>query len=215
MKFVEALEVIGGLSNPSKMPWYSWSISAFNCKVGSKLRQIEGSICSKCYALKGNYRFKNVKVAHERRLKALDHPQFVEAFVIVLNELRRRSKTGENRFRWHDSGDLQDVEHLEKIVAIARQTPDVIHWLPTREFNIVIQYFRKHGKESVPDNLTIRMSGVMVGETPKVSMGLVASSVGVDDPSVHQCPAYTQGGKCLSCNNCWDKEKAVVNYPLH
>ena len=35
-----------------------------------------------------------------------------------------------------DSGDLQSLEMLEAIAEVARQTPEVKHWLPTKEYGI-------------------------------------------------------------------------------
>ena len=58
---------IGTLSNPKKMPSYAWGISALHCIVGSLMAKINGTVCKKCYALKGNYSFTNVKVAHKIR----------------------------------------------------------------------------------------------------------------------------------------------------
>ena len=55
MKLKEIEAKIGGLSNTSKMPAYSWGISAKDCKTGSKLALIPGTICNKCYADKGFY----------------------------------------------------------------------------------------------------------------------------------------------------------------
>lgn len=203
------------------MPWFSWSTSAFDCKTGSKLREVNGSTCSSCYACKGNYRFINVKNAHARRLAGLDDPRFVEAFVTVLTNLynrttkvykRGRKTVKENRFRWHDSGDLQSVEHLKMICEIARQTPFLDHWLPTREFGMVSRFI-KEGNET-PSNLLIRLSAVMVGEGfEHRPMGLPTSTVGVA-AAVHHCPAYQQEGQCKNCRNCWDTSKDV-NYPLH
>ena len=74
MKLKEAKEITGhksGLGKPSKMPGFSTSLSAFDCKVGSKLAKVEGSVCSKCYAFNGNYQYPGVKQAHQNRLKAL------------------------------------------------------------------------------------------------------------------------------------------------
>ena len=51
----QALDIVGGLSAPSKMPCSSYSISATRCVTGSKLAKIEGTVCHNCYALKGNY----------------------------------------------------------------------------------------------------------------------------------------------------------------
>ena len=62
---------IGTLSNPSKMPSYAWGISAYKCIVGSIMAKIKGTTCYECYALKGRYVFKPVKLAHKKRLTQL------------------------------------------------------------------------------------------------------------------------------------------------
>ena len=54
---------IGTLSNTSKMPAYSWGISAYKCNVGSLLVKINGTVCHKCYALTGFFRMKNTKMS--------------------------------------------------------------------------------------------------------------------------------------------------------
>lgn len=222
----EALSIIGGLSKPSKMPWFSWSISATLCKTGSKLHKVPNSTCHDCYALKGNYRFSNVKQAHERRLLGLKNDKFASSFIAVLTSLYNKSKTyrslpngttiKENRFRWHDSGDLQDTEHLNKIVSIAHGTPFIIHWLPTREIGIVNTWL-KQNPDGFPENLIVRISAVMVGSIfSSPPLGLTTSTVGVDDdPTILQCPAPLQDGKCNNCFNCWDKTKQTVNYKQH
>ena len=205
-----AKEITGGLSKPSKMPGYAYSIPAQACGVGSKLRGVAGSICSKCYALKGRYVFSNVKRALQRRLESLTHPLWVDAMAFLINQ------AGVNVFRHHDSGDLQSLEHLEKIAEVCRLTPDVRHWLPTREYAIVTAYKEKHG--SFPDNLNIRLSAYMVdGPLPTGAasrLGVTVSGV-TSDPTKVTCPAYKQGGVCGSCRACWDKNQAVVNYPRH
>jgi hypothetical protein len=213
MQYREALATIGGLSHTSKMPWYSWSISARDCITGSKLAKEEGTVCNGCYALKGNYNFSNVKAAHDRKKLAIQDPRFTDAFVIVLNELQRLQRKKENRFRWFDSGDLQSVEMLTIINNIARQTPNVRHWLPTREMGI-LRAFLATG-EQLAENLVVRVSAAKLGSTLTKPFGLPTSSVGADDkPDLFQCPALKlQGNQCLSCTKCW--EKGDINYPLH
>ena len=78
MKIKDIEKKIGTLSNPSKMPSYAWGISAKHCNVGSKLAKIKGTICNKCYALKGHYAFKNVFDAHEIRRNAIEMPEWVD-----------------------------------------------------------------------------------------------------------------------------------------
>jgi hypothetical protein len=50
------------------------------------------------------------------------------------------SSSGEAYFRWHDSGDLQSLQHLLDIVRIAEQLPNVSFWLPTKEKGLVYKY---------------------------------------------------------------------------
>ena len=222
LTLAQAEEIIGKLSNPNKMPWYAWSISAYECKTGSKLRQVKGSVCEVCYATKGRYRFGQVQRAHERRKQCLRDPRFVPAFVRALNLKHRNTRQTrtlgdgsvikENRFRWHDAGDLLDLEHFVKIVLIAQNTPQIEHYLPTKEPRIVGQL-----DSETPGNLHIKISHPMVkqafpkGKTP---MGLSFTTVGVERDDLYQCPAKTkQGNKCLDCDACW--RPGNVNYPLH
>ena len=221
LSYPEAMQVIGGLSNTSKMPWYSWSTSAYDCITGSKLREVEGSVCSNCYAMKGCYVFSSVRNAHNRRLSAIDDPRFVDAFVVVLTNLYLRTrktytKDGvtikENRFRWHDAGDIQSVEHLMMINSIAMQCPFIDFWLPTKEVGFVNKFLKNN---TPAKNLTIRLSNPMIGGTwEKKPNGQVFSTVGVQGAEM-QCPAYQQEGKCGDCRNCWNKDVDAVNYPLH
>lgn len=220
MLYGDALKIIGGLSHPSKMPWWSWSISAADCITGSQLAKVPGTVCSYCYALKGRYLFPNVKTAHDRRKRAFDDPQFEDAFVLVLNTLyektRKRKMNGEreNRFRWFDSGDIQSVEMLESINKIAFRTPQINHWLPTREIQLVKDYFAAHN--TLSNNLIVRISSAKVGVTPKGNLfGLPISTVGCGaSKDVQACPAAAyQGNRCLDCDACWTNSH--IDYPLH
>jgi hypothetical protein len=86
MKRKELEKEIGTLSNPSKMPAFAWGISAKKCITGSKLAKIKGTICNKCYALKGHYAFKNVFDAHEMRRKAIDKPEWVDYMAELITQ---------------------------------------------------------------------------------------------------------------------------------
>ena len=74
MKTSEALQIIGGLSKPSKMPGWAYGLPAKECKTGSKLVKVPGSVCHGCYALKGCYVFKVVQDAQYRRLESTRSP---------------------------------------------------------------------------------------------------------------------------------------------
>lgn len=214
LTYSEAWTLIGGLSNPSKMPWYSWSISAFACNTGGKLREVKGSICEKCYATRGFYQMPNVKEALDRRMVGLKDPAFVEAFTFVLTTLYERQRgEKENRFRWHDSGDLQDHEHLTRINEIAKRTPFLVHYLPTKEMKLVREWVKGN---TIAPNLFIKVSHPMIGERFKAPpiKGISFSTAGVDDDeTLVQCPAAQQGNKCLKCRSCWTA--ANINYHVH
>ena len=119
MKTNEALKIVGGLSKPSKMPGWAYGLPAKECKTGSKLVKVAGSTCEGCYALKGCYVFKVVQDAQYRRLASIKHELWTGAMALLINS--KKSKY----FRWHDSGDVQDEDHLMKIFAVCRLTPSV------------------------------------------------------------------------------------------
>ena len=199
MKTLEALQIIGGLSKPSKMPGWAYGLPAKECKTGSRLRKIPGSTCYNCYALKGFYVFPVVKEAQYRRLQATKGPQWVEAMAAAVNSKKS------TWFRWHDSGDVQDLDHLNKIFEVCELTPSKRHWLPTRE-----AWIRDHAKR-FPKNLIVRLSMPMVDQTPAGSWSNTSTVV----TAGASCPAPLQGGKCNDCRNCWNKKISNVSYGKH
>ena len=194
----EARRITGGLSAPSKMPGPAYNLPAQACITGAKLVKIPGSVCAGCYALKGRYNFSNVRLALARRLESLKHPQWVLAMTVLIR--------GEPHFRWHDSGDLQSVEHLKRIFEVCNATPETSHWLPTREAK-----FLPLNTDSIPKNLIIRMSSHMIDQKP-VKFWPWTSTVSTGS---FTCPASKQGNECKSCRNCWSREVANVSYPKH
>lgn len=203
-KLTDARAAVGGLSNPSKMPGKAIGLPAAECKTGSKLAGIAGSICADCYALKGCYQFPVVQAAQYRRLAAIDSPTWAQAMAVAVHR--------ERWFRFHDSGDIQSLTHLEKIADVARMTPKTSHWLPTREKKTVRQFMREHG--AFPANLTVRVSATMVdGDAPDFPN---TSTVHADKPAQgYQCPAPDQGGECRDCRACWDSTIRNVSYKQH
>ena len=153
MKTSEALKIVGGLSKPSKMPGWAYGLPAAECKTGSKLAKVPGSVCSWLLCIKRLLRVSSgVQAAQYRRLEAIRSPLWVGAMALLINS--KKSK----EFRWHDSGDVQDEEHLLKIFAVAKLTPQVQHWMPTREAWV------KHFLPECPANLVIRFSVQMIDQ---------------------------------------------------
>ena len=208
MTILEALETINGFSKPSKMPCHSWSIPAKDCKTGSKLVQVSGSICEDCYALSGFYRMGNVKSCLEKRLQSLSNPKWEEAMTVAIS-----GSEGSGFFRWFDSGDIQSLAHLKQIAQIATNLPKIQFWLPTKEYGIVQDFLKEN---ELPINLTIRLSAYMIDGPAPVALasrlGLVTSTV---SKTSWTCPAGSQGNKCLQCRACWDKGVSNVAYKHH
>ena len=199
MKVKEAAAITGSMTRTSKMPGLSYSLPAWECKTGSKLRKIKNSVCSMCYALKGNYtRYKAIKAAQYVRLKSLQDSRWIEAMTAQV----KRSKY----FRWHDSGDVQDEEHLLKIFAVAKLTPETSHWLPTRE-----AWTSKY-LSAVPKNLTLRFSIPMIDQP---ASGNWANTSTVVTGQGRTCPAPDQSNECKDCRACWDPSVKNVAYGKH
>jgi hypothetical protein len=181
------------------MPGWSIGIPAKECKTGKKLRQIKNSVCEGCYALKGCYVFKVVQEAQYKRLKAIDHPDWVLAMSTLINSKKP------DVFRWHDSGDVQDLQHLEKIFEVCRATPAKRHWMPTREAWI------KDHMHLAPANLVVRFSSPMIDQGP-VKSWANTSTVSTKSRS---CPAPDQDNACGSCRACWDPLVKNIEYGKH
>jgi hypothetical protein len=207
----DAEAIIGGLSYTSKMPGPSYSTSAFDCQTGGKLREVAGSVCSKCYAMKGRYPMPNVRDAHTRRLDTIHaaladldkRAAWVAAFKLLLN--------GVPHFRWHDSGDLQSRAHFELVADVARATPKTMHWLPTKEARFI-------GK--APANLVVRLSSPMIDGAPVKGYANTSTvHKAIDSPAVskgtHICPAPKRKNTCGSCRACWNPRVANMSYHQH
>lgn len=207
-----ASEITGGLTQTSKMPCKSYSLPTVACQTGYKMAQIPGSVCASCYANKGFYSLYQAAIepAQHARLVALDDPLWVSAMITLIG--------ADQYFRWHDSGDIQSLEHLEKIADVCNQTPNCMHWLPTREYSIVKQYIAKHGQ--LPANLTVRLSAmypdkpVAVPASLRNVRGIAVSNVHTVAPLGEDCNASKQGGACLDCRACWDATK-TISYKIH
>ena len=201
MKVKEAQAITGSMTRTTKMPGLSYSLPAWECKTGSKLRKIKGSVCASCYALKGNYtRYKAIKAAQYVRLEALKDQRWIAAMVAQI--IRQKY------FRWHDAGDIQSPEHLQKIFRVCELTSETQHWMPTRE----AQFLKDIDPDTVPKNLIIRMSSHMVDQAP-VTFWPWTSTVTSGQNAT--CPAPQQGGQCGSCRQCWTREVKNLSYGKH
>lgn len=218
MSTMKALKVrTGGLSATSKMPGYSWGLPVRSCQTGQALMKIEGSVCHKCYAKKGNYAYSNVKQVYEDRLRLFESETWVDDMV----ELIQKRAVDVPYFRWFDSGDLQSPAMLDKIIEVVKRTEGVRHWMPTREV--------KHIDRNIflPSNLVVRVSAPMIGakrvpgyrNTSTVaprSMRKQWPELALERTTRNwYCPATLQGHECGECRACWNPMIENVVYLEH
>ena len=119
-------------------------------------------------------------------------------------------------FRFHSSGDIQSYQHALNIIEVARLCPDTKFWIPTREMKIMGDL--KKNEVDIPENCVFRLSAPMVNGKLNTNIFSNTSSV-VDTEKFFgnswRCPALDQGGSCLECRACWDKDVKDVAYTKH
>jgi hypothetical protein len=212
----EAESMVGGLSAPSKMPSYAWSISAKRCGIGSTLAKVKGSVCYNCYALKGRYMFSMVQDALERRYNAWEsnREQWVDAMIYIMHNKQHIVNTG--NFRWFDSGDIQGKDMLKDMNTVAWASPNIKFWLPTKEYKLI-----KDNDMEIAPNLVIRVSAPNVDKgftDVKGNFKYISTVYKKDNLHMamgHICPASKQDNKCGSCRACWNDKVSEVSYLAH
>lgn len=185
------------LSRTSKMPCHSYGHPY--CRTGSKLRCIPDTVCSNCYVhtYPTTYLFPSTKRANLERFEALSNPLWDIELAVLIEE------AGEDYFRWHDIGDIVNLQHYRAICRVASLTPHVKHWLPTKEWYLT-QYLGEK-----PKNLTVRFSLFFLEQDRPPTLPDSVLTSGVASAN-WICPASKQDGKCLRCRMCWEDSKHIV-----
>lgn len=215
----QASVITGGVTQTSKMPCKSYSLPTVACHTGFNMAQVKGSVCSSCYANKGFYSMyaATVEPAQHARLESINlaiadadyRSQWIDAMVSLIG--------GDRYFRFHDSGDLQSVEHLELYAELADKLPKCRFWLPTREYGIVSAFT---AVRDLPRNLIVRLSAMFPDKPVTIPASLqgaanvTVSNVHTDKPIGRECPAPKQSGSCGNCRACWSSN-TVVSYHIH
>lgn len=140
--------------NNKKMPGSNFATDPFQCSVGAKLRDVSGSTCSKCYAIRLAKLRPGVALGYARNeaelrrvaMLPVDSEERADWVAGIANQIERQNdKTGNPYHRWFDAGDLHGWEMLQLLADIARATPAIYHWIPTREVGAVRDYALRHG----------------------------------------------------------------------
>lgn len=224
---LKAAEVAGRVgTRNSAMPGTSFATSTSECVTGRKLSEVNGSVCEGCYAKKSEKMYTSVRKGwaynHASTLALIATDDGLERWArfMAFQIQWHAKKLGELYHRWFDAGDLASIRMLRAIVRVCELTPEVRHWLPTREAGMVKAWRKAGGAE--PDNLVIRISSTMIGDRPvrHASHTSTVHRKGAFDVAVHghDCPKanHTHAtNACESCRNCWDKSIRNVSYQYH
>ena len=193
----------------TKMPGTTYAVDAFACLTGSKLAKVKGSICSGCYSIRLQKIRPSVDKGYKKNLfkwQVSNTSNWIDAMVFQI----LRAKVKEHR--WFDSGDLQSLEMLEAIAEVARQTPEVKHWLPTKEYKVAAKYLKTNIE---PSNLVVRVSATMIDGKPSKVFRNTSTVHKSSEPIGFECKARSRGNACGPCRACWDKRIKNVSYPKH
>lgn len=210
---VKEAKAFGNISNGNtKMPGTTYAVDAFACKTGAKLAKVEGSVCSKCYAIRIQKMRPSVDQGYKSNLAKYLSSDRKEWVAAIAFQIIRQNTDGHHR--WFDAGDLQSIEMLEDIVSVCKITPKIRHWLPTREVKIVSDYLKTYG--AFPDNLVVRVSSPMIDDKPLIRYGNT-STVHTKGKPHHgvECEASKRGNNCGPCRACWQRDVVNVSYPKH
>lgn len=117
--------------------------------------------CSKCkqfcYDVKAVLQYVNVLYARAKNTALFEYSREL-FFAQLWTKMERRKK---NLFlRFHVSGEIKDINHLEWIIKTAEKFPQYKIWTYTKMYWTVNQYIMEHGgnKDCLPANLSIMFS---------------------------------------------------------
>jgi len=197
------------LSAASKMPCKSWSTPAGDTCPASKDFDTGEWVdaCEICYARGGFYLMPVVKAVREYNMQDWKRDEWEDQMVDLLYNMPE--------FRWFDSGDCYDLRLAKKIRNVMMRTPNTKHWFPTRQHKFDKFKGVLHEMELLC-NVVVRYSSDSI--TGELVDGLNSSTIipYVDTPTTATvCHAYSRGGKCGDCRDCWDKSIKVIAYPAH
>ena len=228
MTLKHAVEVAGKVQQGnSKIVGSTYNLPTDLCKTGQKLAKVPNSVCASCYATKieKGIHGKTVLASEWKNYNKwleCDRSEWVHAIAKQIENHSRlkqkNGKAGAGLHRWFSSGDLQGMAMLKAIVEVCNLTPNVKHWLPTKEKGLVNQYLRTVGQ--FPENLNVRLSDPMIDGSQVIATDkhITRSAVQKNSELIgHKCPVTMDKARksCGDCNACWDKSVSYIVYKAH
>lgn len=109
-----------------------------------------------CYDIKACIQYPNTVINARMRNLVILEKDAAAYFNRIREKIRRRRKN--LYFRWHVSGDIPNMAYFLEMVSIAREFPKMTFWTYTKYYDLVNEYCRNYGKDSIPENFTIMFS---------------------------------------------------------
>ena len=152
-----------------------------------------------CYDIKACMQYPDTVIdARVRNLVILmkDRDEFFRRIDAKMSR-RRKNKF----FRFHVSGDIMDIDYLDRIIDIARKHNDFVIWTYTKSYNIINEWIRINDRDNLPKNLHIMFSkwdGVEMPNENEMPVFACRMQEGNKDPmnwdDMWKCP-----GNCDVC----------------
>ena len=217
------------LTRTSKMPGPSFSLPAHTTCPGANMAA--GSVCSSCYASKGQYGVVRVQRAQQARMRWTVGSSSIVGAGFSTSWIEYMSiailATGCEYFRIHDSGDFFSPVYVRMWGQVVIRCPHVKFWAPTRSYKLPKIADALLALAALP-NITVRPSSDFVDHQVPAVDGLASGSgvhsihamagsywAGAGEEGVKICPAHTQGNQCAACRACWDEPDTAISYALH
>jgi len=159
------------------------------------------SCSKKCYAAKLARIYKTVREAWDRNLAILNEDR--DSYFTQVKAAAMVTRF----FRFHVSGDIVDIDYLDRMVKIARELKGTNFLAFTKNYEDVNEYFKSHKK---PANLKLIFSlpfdGAKIDNPHNLPTAAVIMRGTEPDPAYKVC-----GGNCTECAcrgvGCWQLKK--------
>lgn len=176
---------------------------------------IEGAPCAQiCYARKSYRMYPSVRKAWDENLQLYrnNHERYFESIIEQLWKLINKSKKYSFLFRWHVSGDIQDIDYVYGMIQVAHRFPSVRFLCFTKNYEVMAGV----NQRSLPDNLKIVLSiwpnhpqeHILNSIIEKFPAAYIKSAEGcsakkVVEPLNIPDSAVKCSGRCDSCVECF------------
>lgn len=196
------------------------TISTSNSKLGNLIPSFnlpaiitcrKDAPCKKrCYACKGTFLFKNVKLSALNNLQAFfkDSEKTKKYILSFLNNKLVAYKY----FRWFSSGDIVNKDFLKMMVEIAKKVKNTKFLCFTKQFEIVNDFMKEN---EIPKNLIIIFSHWDKNFKIENPNDLPVSYVSFKDPTLNEeipSNAFKCKNDCSKCLRCWNLKRGESVY---